>query len=742
MVDSYHRENSIGVSYLDYLDWRSQNRVFADISFFNLRWNANLEFGNETETLSLTFGTPNLFSTLQVSPFLGHGPTPEDPNTVLISYGLWQRRFGSDPTVLGRRLRIDGQELTVIGVMPRDFRFPFQTDLWWLKDGVFNVENRGVRIDQSIARLQPGTSIDQARADMQQIAARLAEAYPDTNAEVTTTVTPLREFWVGNLRTSLWLLLGACGFVLAIACVNVANLLFAQASGRAREFAVRAALGASRWRLLRQSLTEVLLLTTMGCAAGLALGEWGLRVLVMLLPPELIPFFIKINLDSRVVAFTLLTAILTGVMCGLLPALRTASANVNRDLKESGRNSSSRRSQHIGRVLVVTEVAMAMVLLVGAGLMVRTFLRLQNTATGFEAENLLHLEINPTYQRRDDYNPAFMSRRYKQLIDRVALVPGVGAVAANSDAPFVGQKPWYRGGFSVEGQPLSEQERNPIVNYQAVSPEYFRVMQIPLLQGRVFTDSDNIRPDGRRDVAIVNQRLAQRMWPSGDAVGKRINCDDDVNACAQIVGIVGDVKHNSLTDEFGYDIYYAAYQSYSKQTHFLVRTQGDPLSLAGAIKRAIWEVAPDTGIFNVTPVTRLSENTVWQRRLSAMLFSIFSIVALVLAAAGIYGVMAYFVSQRTQEIGIRMALGAQRADVLRLVLGNGLLLTVMGLVVGIAGALGLTRLMRTLLFEVTPTDPITFVVVPPCLVVVALVACYVPARRALKVDPLEVLRYE
>jgi len=743
MLDSQNRGGSIGVSFLDYKDWLAQNHVFQDIAFFNLRWNANLEFGSDTETLKLTFGTPNLFSTLQVAPMLGRGPVPEDPDAVIISHGLWQRRFGGDPNILGRQLRIDGQSLTVIGVMAPDFRFPFQTDLWWLKDRYFNLENRGFRIDQSIARLKPGVTVEQARAEMQQIAARLAQAYPDTNTDVTATTTPLREFWVADLRSSLWLLLGACGFVLSIACANVANLLLIQGAARTREFALRAALGASRWRLIRQSLAEVVLLSLISCASGLLLGEWGLQALRMLLPSELLPFFIKINLDWRVLVFTLMISILTALACGLIPALRAASVNLNRALKEGGRRSGGSRGSHrIGGLLVVTEMALAIVLLVGAGLMMRSFARLQTASPGFEAENLLHLEINPTYPRQQDYNVEFMSRRYQQLLQRIALVPGIVAVAANSDPPFVGQKPWYRSGFSLEGQSVAEREQNPMVNYQAVSPDYFRVMEIPLLRGRPFTDQDNVRPDGRRDVAIINQRLAQRMWPNGDALGKRLNCDEEDHACAEVVGIVGDVKHNSLTDDFGYDLYYSLYQSYSKQNHFIARTQDDPLRQAQNIKQAIWEVRPDTGIFNVMPVARISANTVWQRRLSGLLFGIFSTVALVLAAAGIYGVMAYFVSQRTQEIGIRLALGAQRRDVLKLVLGNGMALVVIGLALGIGGAFGLTRFLRTLLFEVTPTDPLTFLAVASCLGFVALAACYIPARRATRVDPLEALRDE
>ena len=742
MVDSQLRGQSIGVSFADYEDWRLQNHVFDELAFFNLRWNANVEFGNETETLSLTFGTANLFSTLQVAPLLGHAPAPEDSDTVLLGHGLWQKRFGSDPAIIGRQLRIDGHGLTVIGVMPPGFRFPFQSDLWWLNDRYFNRQQRGLRIDQTIGRLKPGVSAEQARAEMQEIAARLAQTYPDTNAEVTATVTSVRDFWFGRLRSSFWLLLGACGFVLLIACANVANLLMTQATVRERELAVRAALGASQGRLIRQSISEALLLVSIGCGGGIVLGALSLRVLVTMLPEELLPFFVKIELDARALAFTLLISVLTALFVGLIPALRAASVDLEQSLKEGGKGGTSARMQRVRGLLVVTEIALAIVLLVGAGLMLRSFARLQNTSPGFTAEGVLHLEINPTYQRQEDYRVEFMSRRYQQLLQQIATVPGVIAVAANSDLPFVGQKPWYRGEFSIKGQAAEDQKQNPLVNYQAVSPAYFRVMQIPLLRGRVFTENDNVRPDGRRDVAIINRRLADRMWPNDDPLGKQINCDDGDNACAQIVGIVGDVKHNSLSDQAGYDLYFACYQSYSKQTHFVARTQGDPMALSKDIQRAIWQVAPDTGVFNVMPVTKLSANTIWQSRLWGLLFGIFSSIALVLAAAGIYGVMAYFVTQRTREIGIRMALGAQWRDVLKLVLRSGMSLVLIGLVIGLAGALALTRLMSTLLFEVSPTDPITFAAVALCVILAALLACYIPARRATKVDPLVALRYE
>lgn len=742
MVDSQYRGQSTGVSFADYEDWRRQNNVFDDLAFFNLRWNANLELGNETETLNLTFGTSNLFSTLRVAPFIGHGPTEEQSDTVLLSHNLWQRRFSSDPAIVGRQLHVDGRSLTVIGVMPPDFRFPFQTDLWWLSDRYFNRQTRGMRIDQTIGRLKPGVSPQQAQADMQAIAARLAQTYPDTNTEVTSSVTPLRDFWFGKIRHSFWLLLGACAFVLLIACANVANLLMTQATARERELAVRVALGASRGRLIRQSLSEALLLVTIGCAGGVVLGAWGLRLLVALLPQELLPFFVKIQLDGRVLTFTLLVSVVIALFVGLVPALRARSVDLDQSLKEGGKSGTSAGMQRLRGLLVVTEIALAVVLLAGAGLMLRTLTRLQNTSPGFTADNVLHLEINPTYRSQDDYRVEFMSRRYQQLLQQIATVPGVVAVAANSDLPFVGQKPWFRGEFSIQGQSAEDTKQNPVVNYQAVSPDYFRVMQIPLLRGRVFTDGDNLRPGGQPDVAIISSRLAQRMWPNDDPVGKRINCNDDGSGCGEVVGIAGDVKHNSLVDDVGYDIYYPAFQTYAKQTHFVARTQGDPMMVANDIQRAIWQVSPDTGVFNVMPLARLSANTIWQSRVWGLLLGIFSAIALVLATAGIYGVMAYFVTQRTREIGIRMALGAQWSDVLKMIMRSGMLLVSIGLLIGLLGAFALTRLMTTLLFEVSPTDPITFGVVALCLIVTALLACYIPARRATKVDPLIALRYE
>ncbi len=741
MIDSQYRGQSVGVSFPDFEDWRRQNNSFSDMAFFNLRWNANLDFGDRTETLTLTFGTANLFSTLGVTPILGRGPTTDEPDTVLLSHGVWQKHFGSDQSIIGKQLRVDGKSLTVIGVMPPDFRFPFQTDMWWLSDRYFTLHGRGMRIDQTIARLRPGISAEQSQAEMRQIAGRLAEAYQETNEEISASVVPLRDFWFGKIRRSFWLLLGACGFVLLIACANVANLLMTQATTRERELAVRAALGASHGRLIRQSISESLLLVLIGSLLGIGLSALGLETLGALLPQEILPFFVKIEIDWRALAFTLVISLLTALFIGLIPALRTSAIDLDQSLKEGGKSGTNAGMQRLRGFLVVAEISLAVVLLAGAGLMLRSFMHLQNTSPGFNAEGVLHLEINPTYRRREDYRVEFMSRHYQKLLEQVATVPGVIAVAANNDLPFVGQKAWFRGEFSIQGQSIDQQKQNPVVNYQAVSPDYFRVMQIPLLRGRVFTERETVRADGNRDVAIISSQLAQRIWPGVDAIGKRINCDDEGN-CAEVVGVAGDVKHNSLIEEPGYDIYHSAYQSYAKQTHFIVRTQGDPMSRATEIQNAIWKVSPETGVFNVMPLTRLSTNTIWQSRVWSLLFSVFSLIALVLAVVGIYGVMSYFVTQRTREIGIRMALGAEWREIVKLVMRNGMSFVIVGLAIGLAGAFALTRLMNTLLFEVTPTDPLTFGAVTLCLIVTALIACYIPARRASKVEPLLALKHE
>jgi putative ABC transport system permease protein len=745
MVGSQERGNPIGVSFLDYRDWRAQSTVFEDLAFFNLRWNANVELGSETETLSLTFGTPNLFSLLRVRPLIGRDVTPEDSqagakDTVLISHNLWLRRFGADPGILGRELTIDGSSLTIIGVMPAGFRFPFQTDLWWMTDIYFNRENRGMRIDQVIGRLNPEANAELARAEIKQIAGRLAQQYPETNAEVISTVTPLRDAFVGKMRGSFLLLLAASGFLLSIACANVANLLLVRGAARQRELAIRLTLGAGRRKLIGQLMTESLLLSLLGGVGGVFLAYWGLNALVVLIPGELLPFWIDIEIDLVALGFTLAVSLLTGIVFGLLPAWHAGNLNLNESLKD-GSPTAGARSRQVRELLVIAEIALAMVLLTGAGLMIRSLARLQGVQPGFNPEAVLMMEVNPTYHGQ--MNVEIMAAKYQKLLRAVAEIPGVVAVGANYNLPFVEQMPRTRANFTVEGQSFDEQKSNPVANQQNVSPDYFRVMQIPLIQRRFFDERDAL---GAPDVAIINRRLAERFWPGEDPIGRRLALgapeDREPMSWTTIVGVVGDVKHEGLGSDAGYDLYFSCYQTWNKRIYFVARTQGDPARLAETVKKEIWRVTPDTGLFNVQPLMRVVSNSIWQSRLWGLLLSVFSAVAAAMAAAGIYGVMSYSVAQRMREIAIRQALGAQASDVLKLILRQGLNLTAPGLALGLAVSLGLTRWMETLLFGVRPTDPLTFTVITAVLASVALLACWIPARRAANLDPLLSLRVE
>jgi putative ABC transport system permease protein len=747
MIGAQARGNPIGVSFLDYQDWRAQSAVFDDLAFFNLRWNANVEMGNETETLSLTFGTPNLFSLLRVRPLIGRNVAPEDSrpgakDTALISHNLWRRRFGADPGIIGRELRVDGGALTIIGVMPAGFRFPFQTDLWRLTDRYFNRENRGMRIDQVIGRLKPEANTDLARAEMKQIASRLAQQYPATNAEVTSTVAPLRDAFVGRKRGSFLLLLGASGFLLLIACANVANLLLARGAARQREMAIRLALGAGRRKLIGQLMTESLLLSLLGAGGGVLLAAWGLDALVALIPSELLPFWIEIKIDLAALGFTLAVSLLTGVIFGLWPAWRAINLNLNESLKD-GSPTAGARSQQARQSLVIVEIAMAMVLLVGAGLMIRSLARLQGVHPGFNPEGVLMMEVNPTYHGQ--MNVETMAANYKKLLRAVAETPGVVAVGANYSLPFVEQMPWTRAQFTIEGQSFDEQKGNPVANLQNISPDYFRVMQIPLISGRFFDERDAL---GAPNVAIINRRLAERFWPGKDPIGRRLALgapgDRGPMAWATIVGVVGAVKHEGLGSDPGYDLYYSCYQTWNRRIYFVARTQGDPAFMAEAVKKEVWRASPDTGLFNVQPLARLVSNSIWQSRLWGLLLGVFSAVALALAAAGIYGVMSYSVERRMREIAIRLALGAQADDVVYLLLRQGLKLTAPGIALGLAASFALTRLMETLLFGVgvSPTDPLIFTVIAAVLILVALLAAIVPARLATKADPLIALRAE
>jgi putative ABC transport system permease protein len=621
--------------------------------------------------------------------------------------------------------------------MPPGFKYPSQAELWIPAGRWFNKENRSMRIDKAIARLKPGIDIEQAQAEMDTIAAGLAAAHPNDNTGVGVALVGERELWVGDLRPSLMLLLAACGFVLLIACANVANLLLVRAGSRTREIAVRVALGASRLRLARLLLTESLVLAVGGALLGLLLALWGIEALVASIPVEL-PFWIDIKIDGSVLAFTLGISVLTGLLFGLIPALQATKLDLTETLKEGARSSSGKGARRVRRMLVVSEVALALLLLIGAGLMMKSFLSIQRLDPGFVAENVLSVEIN--FSVREELTPEKRAEIFRQAVARISSLPGVEAVGANSDLPFVGQETWDRVDFTVEGQGVEGYESNQLANYQTVDAGYFRAMSIPLTKGRVFDEQDgasDLRP------VVISANMAERLWPGDDPVGKRLKPGEPWadRPWRTVVGVVGEVRHNGLLSAAGFDLY-APYTVPMKEMHIVIRTGGNPMSIATAVRREVWGVSTDLGVNKVVPLGEMVDGSIWQPRLWGMLFGFFSMIALILASAGIYGVVSYTVSLRRSEIGIRIALGAQPLDVMRLVLMEGLSMIGSGAAIGLGGAFIMARVLSGHLHGVSATDPFIFLGVSSLLAAVALVACLIPARRAARLDPLVALRYE
>jgi putative ABC transport system permease protein len=738
--------SDLGVNYLDFVDWQKQSRSFSDLAFFNLRWNGNLESpGGATETLKTTFTTANLFSLLGVQPTIGRDLTRADdelkaPKVMLISERLWKKTFGGDPDVLGRDIRLDGTPRTIVGVMPAGFRFPSQTDIWVPMASVFGMnDNRSWRADQAIARLKPGATTQNAQAEMSLIAEQLARQYPDTNKEIGAAVVPLRDHAAGDVRFSLLLLLASCGGVLLIACANVSQLLLARATTRERELSVRAALGASRWRLARQVLTESALLAVIGSVAGGLLAVWFVDVVAASIPVEL-PFWIRIDLNPSVLAFAILVSCVTALFAGSLPAWQSSRVTISQSLKTTGGNAVGLGARS-REVLTAAQVAVSIVLLVGASLVLRSLLKLRDVNPGFDSRNVVMMEINPTYsgdeptQKRVD--------RFSRLLQRLSEMPGVEAVAANNSPPFVPQRPWNRTELTAERQSLDEQSRNPPANFQTVSSDYFRTLRIPLLRGRVFDERDKL--DALR-VCMISEGLAKRLWPAEDAIGQRVKLGNSQSGLNPdwlvIVGVVADVRHQSLNGEAGPDFYMPSLQLAWKQMHFLVRARSNPLALVPAIRREIAAAAPEVGAFNFVSLEQEVGNSLWQSRLRGWLLGFFSVVALALAATGLYGAIAYGVAQRTREIGIRMALGATRAAVLRLVLGQGMRAVAFGLLAGIGGALIVSRVLNASLFGIGPNDFTSYGAACLLLAATAGIAALIPARRASLVNPMEALRTE
>ena len=731
---------SMGVSFPNFVDWREQNGVFAGVAAYDDRSFA-LTGGGEPEQLSGGIVSHNIFVILGVAPMLGRKFRPEEDgpdqsDVVILSHGLWERRFGADSGIIGQSIIVNNRARVVVGVMPLGFKFPETAELWIPLTPEVRNWTRNDHGISAVGRLKPGVTLEQAQADINAVARRIEELHPVTNEGMGVSLIPLRDGLVGDFRKALLLLLGVVGLVLAVACANVANLLLARASARQREIAVRAALGASRWRVFRQLLTESFLLGVTGGALGLVLALWGLDLLLAAIPVDL-PFWMKFNLDWRVLGFAAGTALLTSLFFGVAPALQAARIDLNETLKEGGRGGAGASRHRLRRALVIAEVALSLILLIGAGLMTRSFLRLQQVNPGLNAENVLTLRVSLPSAKYDA--PEKRQDFFKQLLERTRALPGVQAAGAISNLPLGGGS--LGRSLTVEDYPVLSVGQTPLVNNCVITPNYFGAIGITLLTGRDFTNAD------ARDAAkvtIIDERLAREYWPNESPLGKRIRFGppEDNEPWHTIVGVVGEVKHESLNLTRRKSVYLPHAQISIGGMALAVRTRAYPESLAAAIRDQVKELDPNQPVTAVRTMSEVISRSVWQPRLYAILFGVFAAVALLLASVGIYGVMSYTVAQRTHEIGIRMALGAGRGDVLRLVITQGMWLVLVGVGIGVLASLALTRLMQSLLFGVGATDPVTFAGVTVLLAAAALIACYVPARRATKVDPMIALRYE
>src|SRR5438874_756024 len=722
------------ISFLDVTDWSQQPDLFASTAAY---WTGTANFGAdgaEPERVPRAGVTTGFFSVLGVQPVLGRTFVREDdkgwPQTVaIISHGLWKRRFGSDPAIVGKQVQMSATPLTIIGVMPPGFEYPDQTQVWVTTAVNLRDEPRDNRVWSAIARLNTGIDLKQAQTRLSAINAQLAKQFQETNKGWDVFVSTLHERLVREVKPSLLALLGAVGFVLLIACANVANLLLARSAARQKEIAIRAALGASRTRVLRQMLTESILLSAIGGIAGLVLSIW-LTDLLMSILPEGAPRLQQIGIDYRVLTFALGVSAFTGILFGIIPALQASKLDVTSALKEGGRSGEGHRRTSARSLLLIGEVALSLMLLVGAGLLIKSFLRLQEVRPGFNAHNVLIANLGlPGAKYKDQQFVEF----FRQLMERLEAAPGVQAAGGSMNLPLNASGYAIGRGFIPEGRPLTVEENRDAM-FSSITGDYFRALQIPLLSGRTFELRDNA--DAPK-VVIINETIAKRDFGSAtEAIGKRLSIWRDEKFMREIVGVVGDTKTGSLTGEGGAQIYVPNAQGRWNLMGLVIRTAGDPAAFATTLRREVQALDKDQPVYNVRTMDGVVMNSLGTRRVSTQLFTVFAGAALLLAAIGIYGVMAYSVTQRTQEIGIRMALGAQRSDVLGLVIRQGMTLAAIGVVAGLAGAFSLTRVMASLLFHVRPDDPTTYLAISFLLIVVAFLACYLPARRAAKLDPV------
>jgi predicted permease len=751
------------ISYPNFSDWRAQNRVFERIGIFN-SGGYTLTVGGEAEIVVAGQVTADLFAALRVNAAVGRVFTNDDDRpgaapVVVLSHDLWRRVFGGDPQVVGQRILLDGYGYSVIGVAPRGFSVPSGAAIW-VSAGLMaslrpDWQQRGNHpYFYGIARLKPGVTLEQARADLDNIAVGLEKQYPDTNKGRRVRIIPLLENYVGDTRQALRILMGAVSFVLLIACANVASLALARANVRASEMAIRAALGASAWRIVRQLLTESVLLAMLGGGLGLLIAQWGLKLILAIAPAGAVPRAGEIRLDNRVLLFAAAVSAITGVLFGLLPALQASRPDMQGAMKETGRGATGHK-QWLRSGLLVAEIALTMVLLVGAGLLIRSFWQLRQVATGFDYDRLLSFNVALTPGKYPELEQQI--RFFRQVSERISALPGVQSIGLSSRLPL--RAGGWQARFWAEGQPAPAFSQRPVMDASVVDANYFKTMKIPLLGGRWFNEHDDrshLTQESTKGMnalqrfvaglqaVIIDEEFARRYFPNGDAIGKRIrlNGEDPKDPVVTVVGIVGRVKMQEPSRESNRVQGYFPFLQFPMSPTFIVRSQTSPEALMAAVRRQVREVDPSQPIHNAHSLEQIRSESIAPERFILALVGSFAAIALLLAMAGIYGVTSYFVTRRTREIGIRMALGAQARDVRRLVLRQGLALALGGVAIGLAAAFMLTRVMKTLLFEVSATDPLTFVSIAALLTAIALLACYLPARRATKVNPMVALRCE
>jgi len=721
-------------SYPDFLDWKNNNQVFEEMGAW-ARASATLTGTDNPERFDTALVTPGFFNVLGVTAARGRVFTAEEnqagSNVVVLSNGVWRGRFGSDPNITGKPLTLEGTTYTIIGVMPADFNFLFPVDVWMPLSltGDTNLQDRGRHFISVLARLKPGVSLRQAQLDLQNIAARIAKEYAKTNEGWGNNPVLLYDELTGGIRGPLWVLFAAALLVLMIACLNVANLQLIRAASRSKEIAMRMAIGATRGRLIRQLLTESVVLSLIGGVLGLLLGIGGISLLKSMMPPTRIPRLNEVGLDGSVVLFTVGISLLTGIIFGLSPAFRALRPDFNETLKEGGRSNTAGTSNRLRSLLVVSEIALALMLTVFAGLVIQTFKNLVNIDPGFKTENVVTMQMSLTPSKYQ--GPPQIKEFYQRVLENIKAQPGVVAAGATNNLPLTGG-----GGYTkiyVEGQENAK-PKEMMTGVQIATPEYFKAMGVPFLAGRDFTPQEDL-------VLIVNDSTAKKLWPGENPLGKRVKFQPNGD-WIPVVGVVADMKALGLTAEPRIEMFLTLGQDTFRSGFLIVRSNVGTETMVPSLRAAVLAIDPNMAIYNIKTMEKVVSDSIAQPRFNMVLLAIFAGLALILASVGIYGVMSYSVTQRTQELGVRMALGAQRRDIFSLVLKQGIILALIGVAIGLAGAIGLSKALASVLYGVSATDPVTFISVAVIMLAVALVACFFPARKATKVDPLTAMRYE